>query len=414
MGGFIFFVIIVVAVVVIFATRAHRQRIASTWASAARSLGMQIQPGSTFMNPKIEGRVDELHITVDTYTRGSGNNSQTYTRFRVAYPSVGVHFDLTRQTGFATITKLFGAQDFQIGDALFDDTFVIKSDQPARLAEALTPTRRTTIMNLAASFPGVRVTDSAIRWDRRGVATDPGVIVTVVRRLIGAAYVLIDRSGAATGLDAAIEARRDGDLEATAERLRRLGDSFRDLVEVRRIEAETLAEAGEPDAAGMLEELATELPDDAEIRGWRDRVNAGPRAEAPPPAVEVADAEPSGLAADAVAADLFGESRLSFETSRLFDERYAGLVVRWSGGVRSTREYQRDPMLGETPGTRVLVTVATIENDLYGQTTVDAVVGLPPGNANLLRGRDEITFQGTLVGVDAMMRNLFVAEAQIG
>jgi hypothetical protein len=413
--GFIFFVIVAVAVVVIIAARGHRQRIAATWASAARSLGMEIQLGSTFRNPKIEGRVDDLGVTVDTYTRGSGNNSQTYTRFRVRYPSVGIDFDLSRQTGLSTITKLFGAQDVEIGDPTFDDTFTIKSDQPGRLAAVLTPTRRTTILNLAASFPGVNVTNGAIRWDRRGVVTDPGVIVTVVRRLIGAAYVMIDRDGAATGLDAAIEARNEGDLETTTERIRQLGDSFRDLVEIRRIEAETLAEAGEPEAAGMLAELAEELPDDDEIRGWRDRVGAESPAPAPatPPAIDIADAGPSGLAADAIAADLFGESRLSFETSRRFDERYAGTVVQWSGSVRSTREYRRDPKLGDAPGTRVVVSVARIENDLYGQTTVDAVVGLPAGNANTLRGRDEVTFQGTLVGVDAMMRNLFVGGARL-
>ena len=114
-----------------------------------------------------------------------------------------------------------------------------------------------------------------------------------------------------------------------------------------------------------------------------------------------------------MADDLFGESRLSFETSRRFDELYLGTVVRWSGRVRSSREYQRDQQLGETAGTRVVLTVARIENDLYGQTTVDAVVGLPPGNANSLRGQDELTFQGTLSGIDAMMRNFFVKDARL-
>lgn len=408
MAGLIFFVILLIGGIVIFAVRAQKQRVAAAWNAAARQLGMDIQQGSTFSNPKIVGRVEALSIKVDTVTRNSGNNSQTFTRYRVTYPSPGVDFELHRQTGFSTITKFFGAQDIEIGDQRFDNTFVVKSDQPRQVAAAMTPTRRTTLLQLAAAFPGIRIKDTQVQWEKRGVATNPDHIVTVVRRLIGAGFVIAGIGGAESALDDAIAARNEGELGAAAEQVREASGAFRELLEVRRMEAETAAEAGAPEAAELLADVAEELPDDAEIKGWQERVAAAPHQGEQPAARRA----PDPADATEIAGELFGESRLSFETSRIFDERFKGRLVRWSGPVRSVREYRRDADLGESPGTRAVVTVATIENDLYGQTTVDAVIGLPPGNANILRGRD-ITFQGTLAKVDAMMRNLFVADAEI-
>jgi hypothetical protein len=410
---FIPFVILLIGGIVIFAVRAQKQRVAAAWNAAARRLGMDVQQGSTFSNPTIVGRVEQLSIKVDTVNRSSGNNSQAFTRYRVKYPSPGVDFELHRQTGFSTITKLFGSQDIEVGDQRFDDTFVVKSDQPGRVAAVMTPTRRTTLLQLAAAFPGIRIKDSQVQWEKRGVATNPDHIVTVVRRLIGAGFVIAGIGGAESALDDAITARNEGELGAAAEKTREASGAFRELLEVRRIEAETAAESGAPEAAELLANVAGELPDDPEIRGWQERIAAAPPTAAPRRAEQSAvSREPDSIGAAEIAEELFGESRLSFETSRIFDERFKGKFVRWSGAVRSTREYRRDYDLGESPGTRVVVTVATIENDLYGQTTVDAVVGLPPGNADIPRG-DNVTFQGTLDKVDAMMRNLFVVDAEI-
>ena len=407
MSALVLLVIVVVAAAVIYGVKVQRQRIAAAWNEAARRLDMGIVPGSAFRNPEILGEVDDISIKVDTFTRRSGNNSQTYTRYRVRYPSAGVDFELRKQTAFSAVTKFFGAQDVEIGDQEFDDIFVIKSDDPMRVTSVITPTRRTSILQLILTFPGIRITDSRLQWERRGVTSSADQIVTVVRRLVGAAYVLAE-GGAATQLDPLLEARNAGDLEESA-RLAREAEPGAPL-EVRRVEAETLAEARDPQAAERFAELAEELPDDEEIRAWQERTA---ELQSPPPETTPVPAEPTSFDAGAISDDLFGESRLSFETSRRFDELYRGTVVRWSGPVRSSREYQRDPKLGEEPGTRVVVTVARIENDLYGQTTVDAVIGLPPGNANSMRGREEITFEGTLVGIDAMMRNLFVAHASV-
>ena len=412
MPGLIFLVFAAVAGVGIFAVRAQKQRVALAWSQAARQLGIGLEPGSMLSNPELTGELDSLGVKVDTYTRGSGNNSQTFTRYRVRYPSMGTQFELHRQSGLSAITKFFGSQDIEIGDPRFDDTFVVKSDNPDRVAAVITPTRRTTILQLAGAFPGVRISNTKIQWERRGVDKDPAHIVTVVRRLVGAAHIMSDRAGAGSALDDAIAARNEGDLSQSATKIRDAGRAFGELLEVRRLEAETMAEAGDPEAAALFDSLAKDLPDDDEVKGWQQRLSTPPPQRQVAPKTE-AERAPESVDAGAMGDDLFGESKLSFETSRHFDELYKGMVVRWSGKVRSTREYQRDPHLGDTAGTRVVATVARIENDLYGQTTIDAVVGLPPGNANALRGSDEITFQGTLSGIDAMMRNFFVTNARL-
>ena len=56
--------------------------------------------------------------------------------------------------------------------------------------------------------------------------------------------------------------------------------------------------------------------------------------------------------------------------------------------------------------------VATIQNDLYGNTEVDAIVALPAGTKDLERG-EEIEFTGTLVRSDGLVRNLYVADAEL-
>lgn len=407
MAGLIILIIVVIGIVVFYGARTQMQRVKQAWTSAARQLGMAIDPGSTFTQPKIQGTVDDLDVRVDTVTRGSGDSRATYTRYRVKYPSGGTHFELHRQSGFSKVSKFFGAQDVEIGDVRFDDTFVIKSDQPERVAAAITPTRRATILQLSSSYPGVEISDTKVHWEKRGVTTNAAEIVTVVRRLVGAAYVITGRDGSETALDDALRARLEGELGTSAKRAQEASDAFGGLLEIRRMEAETLAEAGDPKAADLLDRLAKELPEDEEIKGWQQRMATPQPAAAPPPE----SAEPVDAAT--IAADLFEESRLSFETRKVFDERYRGRPVKWTGNVRSTRDFRHDPKLGDDPGTRVVVTVATIENDLYGQTTVDAIVGLPRGNANVLRGRDQLTFEGKLTAIDAMARNLFVTEAKI-
>ena len=56
----------------------------------------------------------------------------------------------------------------------------------------------------------------------------------------------------------------------------------------------------------------------------------------------VVDAASDGLDVATVSNDLFASSVMSFDARRLFDERYKGRSVRWSGELQSLTSYQID------------------------------------------------------------------------
>jgi hypothetical protein len=110
--------------------------------------------------------------------------------------------------------------------------------------------------------------------------------------------------------------------------------------------------------------------------------------------------------------DVFGDNRLSFEADGTFEERFAGKTVTLSGSVKQAREVEEDATLATGPATKTVVTVAQIDNDLYGKTDIDAVVFLPAGTADELQRGEVISFTGTLATVDPFMRNLYVSGAR--
>ena len=136
-----------------------------------------------------------------------------------------------------------------------------------------------------------------------------------------------------------------------------------------------------------------------------------PMAPAPPPPPPPAPAE-SGLP-DTFFDDVFGDNRLSFEADGEFEERFGGRKVTLSGSVKQAREIDEDTTVTTGPATKAVVTVAQIENDLYGKTAIDAVVFLPSGTADKLQRGEFVTFRGTLATVDPCMRNLFITDARL-
>ena len=114
-----------------------------------------------------------------------------------------------------------------------------------------------------------------------------------------------------------------------------------------------------------------------------------------------------------VAADLFGENRLSFETARLFNEAYLGRDVVWSGKIREAAVVDHDRLLGDRPFTKAIIEVASLENDLFGNTVVSAVVALPVQAADDLLEGSTVAVAGTLTGIDALVRNVYVGKARL-
>ena len=400
MPGVIVFLILIGATMAIgLAAVTHRTTIAQ-WTKAADALGIDIKPGSIFSLPRLNGLVSDRVVSVHTFQSSSGNNQQRYTRFEVTYPSIGLGLELSRQTkvsGF--FRRMVGMQDVEIGDPAFDDAFVVKASDPHRLAVFLSGQRRTTLSRLLATYPTMKVTDTSVRVDVRKMIRDPEVLVSTVRRLVGVAQILSDPT---EKIDNATTARAEGDLTEALRRMREAIDSQPENIDYRLDEIDTLSAAGrEGEIGNRVDELGVLAPADPEVTGWKRSLGS-----------KASTQVVSGESIDATAAtqDLLGGRQLSFAVRDKFVANYAGGQVHWSGTVKSARAYETDHDFGRGPGVKAVVTVASLEHDLFGSTEVDAVVELPASGPVPQRG-DSLTFSGTLTAVDPLMRNFTVRNA---
>lgn len=389
------FGIIIVGVIVLIVVAAQQQqkRTVAAWSEAARHLGLQVESRSSFSSPLITGTLDGIPVRVDSYSRRHGNNSTTYTRYQVRYPSAGFDFELKREGGLARIGRFFGIRDVETGDAAFDEAFKISTSDPARLREFLTPSVQAGLFRLMASFPPVIISEDHIGMALTGLQRNPERLASVIRRLVSTAQLLASPSGGVSDRD--VTDRQQGLLGDVADRVRQAVDRNPEDVDQRIFEVETLAAAGDDEQAGRrLDELEKMAPADPDVMGWRRTLSA-PASPSPAPA-------PHSVDLDVMAEDLFGGNDLSFETRTKFNSKYAGATVSWDGKVKEVR----DSRAGKT----VTITVATVANDLYGNTNIDVVV--ESSAATVAKGAT-VTVSGMLDRIDPLMRNLFLANAQI-
>ena len=189
--------------------------------------------------------------------------------------------------------------------------------------------------------------------------------------------------------------REQGLLGEVAERIRQAVESQPDDVDQRLFEVETLAAAGdEAKAAERLRELERIAPADPDVAGWKETLSR----PAPPPSTTA-----EAINVDTLAKALFGGEDLSFETRTKFNSQFAGRQISWEGKVKQVRETR-----GKVQAT---ITVATVRNDLYGNTDIAVVVEDAPG-AVPSEGQ-QVTVSGTLHTIDPLMRNLFVTDARL-
>ena len=92
----------VVVIIVIPLVLHHNKKVNESWAIAARRLKLKCESGSMFSSRSIRGRTQGYSVIVDTFSRRRGNNSTTYTRYRVGFSrSLGLGLHLQRQGAFS-------------------------------------------------------------------------------------------------------------------------------------------------------------------------------------------------------------------------------------------------------------------------------------------------------------------------
>ncbi len=107
------------------------------WSQLSHEIGAEYEEGGFFQNGKVVLSHRQWEITLDTYTVHTGKSHITYTRMRAPFVNRdGFRFKIYRKNVFSGIGRLFGVQDVEVGDAFFDDQFIIQGE-PEHLVRSL-------------------------------------------------------------------------------------------------------------------------------------------------------------------------------------------------------------------------------------------------------------------------------------
>ena len=371
-----FFWIVVVGAVIFSAIargaqRAQARRAKEEWAAAADQLGFSVS-GANFKTLMLKGAEGAIRVVVDLVR----SDNSTTTRYRVKLPPIGVDIGLSKQSDWHQFTKAFGAQDLEIGVPDFDDGFMVKSKSPERALAYLTPARVAAMNALAKQHPSVSFFDATLIVSTGGVTKKAERLVSTVNDLLEAARALVP--------DVAIDQP--------------------DVIDGAASKTDSNDEAERVDELRQIHETVEEYADD------RDEDLATSETSSVKAAHVVSDATDQSAAV--VADRLFGDQQLGFEVERKFNDEYRDTIVQWTGTVQRQGGISAERRFEGDGHSIVEINVATLEDDLYGTTTVDAVVAFPGGATIPERGAT-LRFSGTLIAIDALTKDLYVADGRI-
>jgi len=402
-------VVAFVGVVIPLMIRSVR-RTNEAWAGVARRLDLRATPASFGQKRRIGGRLGGIAVRVDTFTKRHGKSSTTYTRFRAEFPrSLGLGLQLTSEGFLTGLSKIFGAQDVQTGQPGFDDAVLVKGADPQRVVEFLTEARRARIQRFLASHSGAEITDSGVRWHRRGVLRDHAALASAIRETVAVARGVLEGGEGDEFEDPTLAAQEKGRLE----------DSYSLFVppvvaevEPEIVEIELMTEV---DVEELREERPDALLEEVEAPPAAPRVADGPPSPVSVGAGASTSAAPDELELTAVCATLFHEGALSYEIDQRFAGDFRGKAARGSGRLTRVEAYAYDFVFDGKDGARATFELGETAAGAYGSRKVVAIVQLPRAAAAELKGSvgRTLVFHGTLVKVDGFLRHVFLASGRV-
>lgn len=101
------------------------------WEAMAGELGARFVDRTWLSGSYVVAQSGPWEVMLDSYTVSTGKSSVTYTRIRAPFVSrEGFRFSIGRSSPLTPLAKLLGAQDIEVGYADFDQSHVIKSNDP--------------------------------------------------------------------------------------------------------------------------------------------------------------------------------------------------------------------------------------------------------------------------------------------
>ncbi len=109
------------------------------WKQLAEELKGQFVDGGWFKHDKVEAQWNTWTVTMDKYVISTGKVTRVFTRIRAPYINAdGFRFRFYRKGIFTGIGKTLGlVQDIEIGEAAFDEQFVIQGNMEDRIRDML-------------------------------------------------------------------------------------------------------------------------------------------------------------------------------------------------------------------------------------------------------------------------------------
>ena len=106
------------------------------WQQLSREMGARFVEGGFTKSDKVLVTHGEWTVTLDTYAVSTGKVTIIFTRMRAPYVNPdGFRFRVYRRGVFSDIGKALGMQDVEVGQAGFDEDFIIKGTDEGKLRQ---------------------------------------------------------------------------------------------------------------------------------------------------------------------------------------------------------------------------------------------------------------------------------------
>ena len=106
------------------------------WKKLSEEIRADFVDGGFWKGSKVEAKVKEWTVTLDTFTVSTGKTVVVFTRMRAPFVNRdGLRFKIYRKGWLSDLGKALGMQDLETGFADFDDEFIIKGNNPQQIRQ---------------------------------------------------------------------------------------------------------------------------------------------------------------------------------------------------------------------------------------------------------------------------------------
>ncbi len=163
----------IVALVLVLNYTSRQARL-KAWGELAGNTGLTCESGGVFSPIRVTGTYRGHGLILDTFTRSSGKNSQTYTRILLSAnnPS-NLALAIYEEGVMSKVGKALGMQDIQVGDADLDRRFIVKG-RPEDAVVNLFAFGNLRQRLLDARSLNLTLNGDQVRFEARGVELDIG------------------------------------------------------------------------------------------------------------------------------------------------------------------------------------------------------------------------------------------------